>query len=249
MPPFARPTTPMTAPRFRLITLDLDDTLWPCAPIIRTAEEGLFDWLRRHAPRLAERHDIVSLQRHRQAIMAESPRIAHDLGLVRRRSLSELLAAHDYPTELADAALRVFLDLRNQVTPYPDVRPALERLAVRYCLVSITNGNADVESTPLRGLFHHNLTAALAGTAKPDPAIFTQALALAGCAPHQCLHLGDDPWTDVQAARDAGLGAVWINRGARAWPDALTPPWLTVTDLDQFVAWLDGAATGETDGI
>jgi len=249
MPPFARPTTPMTAPRFRLITLDLDDTLWPCAPIIRSAEEGLFDWLRQHAPRLADRHDIASMQRHRQAIMAESPEIAHDLGLVRRRSLSELLAAHDYATGLADEAMDVFLTYRNRVTPYPEVRPALEQLAERYCLASITNGNADVESTPLRGIFHHNLTAAQAGAAKPDPAIFTQALTLAACAPHQCLHLGDDPWTDVQAARDAGLVEVWINRSGRAWPDELTPPSLTVTNLDQFVAWLDGEAPGETDGV
>ena len=36
----------------RLITFDLDDTLWNVAPVIEGAEAELHDWLARHAPLL-----------------------------------------------------------------------------------------------------------------------------------------------------------------------------------------------------
>ena len=37
------------------ITLDLDDTLWPFAPIGMRVEQVLHDWLATHCPRTAER--------------------------------------------------------------------------------------------------------------------------------------------------------------------------------------------------
>lgn len=233
----------------RLITLDLDDTLWPCKPVIQAADRALHDWLSRHAPRLVAAHDVVSLRRHRGRIMEQSPEIAHDLGQIRHRSLRTLLETFDYPGQLADAAMELFMDYRNRVEPYADARPVLQTLAARYTLISVTNGNANVEATPLRGLFRHRLTAAESGAAKPDPAMFNRALAIAGCRAEECLHLGDDPWTDVEAARACGLTAIWINRTGRAWPDELTPPDCTVTDLYQFAAWLDGARNGDNDGL
>ncbi|MFE8034610.1 HAD family hydrolase, partial [Thiohalocapsa marina] len=128
---------------------------------------------------------------------------------------------------------------RNRVEPFADVAPVLRGLARRYRLISLTNGTANPELTPLRGLFHHSLTAAEAGAAKPDPALFRHAMAHAGCAPHECVHLGDDPWMDVEAARAIGMTAIWVNRYDRTWPDELAPPELTLTDLHRLLDWLD----------
>ncbi|MBK1717688.1 HAD family hydrolase [Thiocystis violacea] len=231
----------MPQPPIRLLTFDLDDTLWPCAPVIQAAEEALHRWLRIHAPRLAEAHDVASLRRRRRQLMEEEPRIAHDLGLVRHRSLSALLDDFGYSVQLADAAMECFLDHRNRVEPYADVLPVLRALSERYQLVSVTNGNSNVEVTALRGLFRHSITAAEAGAAKPDPAVFIRALELTGCRPAKTLHLGDDPWLDVEAARALGIAAVWVNRHARDWPDALPPPVLAVANLREFADWLDRA--------
>jgi putative hydrolase of the HAD superfamily len=245
MQPFATATDAMPAPPIRLVTFDLDDTLWPCLPVIQAAEEALHAWLFSHAPSLAEAHDIASLRQHRRRIMEATPEIAHDLGQVRHRSLSALLNDFGYPPQLADAAMNLFLAHRNRVEPYADVIPALRALARRYCLVSITNGNSQIASTPLRGLFKHSITAAEAGAARPDPALFRRALELADCTSSECLHLGDDPWLDVEAARAFGLTAVWINRTARAWPHELAPPLLTVTNLHQLSIWLDEQLDGD----
>jgi putative hydrolase of the HAD superfamily len=234
----------MPHPRFRLITLDLDDTVWPCEPVIGAAEVAMHVWLAEHAPRLTAIHDRHSLRAHRLALMERRPEIAHALTLVRQLSLATLLTELDYPPDLADRlageALAVFMEHRNRVEPFADAGPVLRRLAADYQLVSITNGNADPELTPLNGVFHHHVTATRAGVAKPHPAVFALALELAGCTPDQCLHLGDEPYLDVDGARQLGIESVWVNRGGRVWPEDLAPPTLTVTDLHQFAAWLDG---------
>jgi putative hydrolase of the HAD superfamily len=224
---------------YGLLTIDLDDTLWPCAPTIRQAEAALYAWLEQAAPRLTDAWDQPAMRHHRHDLMSRRPRIAHDLTAVRRESLRGLLADFGYEPSLADDAMVLFLDHRNRVEPYADVVPMLKALGAEYRLISVTNGNADVERTPLRGLFDHSLTAAEVGAQKPAPALFRGALAWARVSPGRALHLGDDPYRDVEAARRLGMQAVWVNRGSGAWPDELAPPSAEVTDLVEFKRWLE----------
>jgi putative hydrolase of the HAD superfamily len=49
-----------------------------------------------------------------------------------------------------------------------------------------------------------------AGAAKPDPRIFTTALAAAGLEPRDVLHVGDTAREDLAAARAAGLDVVLV---------------------------------------
>ncbi len=219
---------------YRLLTLDLDDTLWPCGPVIAAAEEALYDWLREVAPRLTDRHDPTSLREQRRQLMIRSPELDHDLTRVRLESLEGLLIEHDYPAALAGEAVGLFRRYRNQVEPYTDVQPALARLSARYLLVSVTNGNAEVDQTPLNGLFHLSLSAADVGAAKPDPALFRHALEWAGVEPRQCLHIGDDPVRDVDAACRFGIDTAWINRGEASWPADLEPPTFEVAHLGEL---------------
>jgi putative hydrolase of the HAD superfamily len=225
--------------RIRLITIDLDDTVWPCAPVIRDAEDALYAWLAARAPRLAAAHDPDSLREHRRALMQANPGIAHDVTAVRLLALRALMDEFDYDTALAEEAMALFQQRRNLVQPYADVPAALGRLRDRYRLVAVTNGNAEVHKTPLRDVFHRSLTAAEAGAAKPDPALFELAMRWAGAEPAETLHVGDDPVRDVEAARRVGIDAVWINRDGQRWPDDLEPPALEVADLHGLVTWLD----------
>jgi putative hydrolase of the HAD superfamily len=161
---------------------------------------------------------------------------------LRHASLLSLLSELDYSEQhahaLADGAMRAFREARNQVEPYPDVAAVLARLR-RHCpLIAVTNGNAEIQHTPLRDTFHHCLTAADAGAAKPDPALFRLAMRWADATPAQTLHIGDDPALDVEAARAMGLAAIWVNRTGRAWPTELQPPLLEVSELSAFETWL-----------
>jgi len=230
--------------QIRLLTLDLDDTVWPCYSAIKKAEDALYAWLKERAPLLAESHGEGSLRLHRKGVAADNPSIAHDLTLVRHTSLSVLLRRFGYGPALADEAMALFLDHRNRVEPYPDVIPALRALKERYLLVSVTNGNSDVSRTPLHGLFHRSLTAADVGAQKPDPALFRRALDWASLTPADALHLGDHPHLDVDAARRIGMAAVWVNRDGKSWPDDVEAPIAEVADLRQLETWLGDAGRG-----
>ena len=225
-------------PAIKLITIDLDDTVWPCAPVIRAAESALHEWLAGVAGRLTQAHDLMSLREHRHSVTEARPEIAHDLTELRRASLRELLAAFGYSPELADEGVRLFLDYRNRVKPYPDVLPALVGLSHRYALISITNGNAEVTRTPLRGLFDLSLSAADVGAARPDPRLFRAALRKTATEPRQALHVGDDPYLDVTTARKLGMVTAWVNRAGREWPGDVARPDVEVSDFTQLQDWL-----------
>ncbi len=215
----------------RLITFDLDDTLWPCSPVIRAAEAGCYAWLSKAAPRLTDRYSPAELRDHRVALAEQYPQIAHDMTEVRLRSLAALMQQHGYPIDLAAEANDLFRAARNRVTPYDEVPEALACLRERYTLVSVTNGNSQIEHTPLSASFDHSLTAAEVGAAKPDPAIFHAASERSGVPLEAILHVGDDPVRDVQAARDLGMATVWVNRDGSPWPDELERADLEVTEI------------------
>jgi putative hydrolase of the HAD superfamily len=226
----------------QLITIDLDDTLWPCRPTIIAAEAALYAWLERHAQRLSLAYDIDALRQHRAALKRRCPEIAHDLTELRRRSLHELLVEFGYDPALADTAVALFQTHRNRVQPYADAPVCLRRLARRYRLVSLSNGNAQVEQTALKACFHHSLSAADVGASKPAPALFLAAMAWAGSEPASALHVGDDPLLDIQAARATGMRTVWVNRSNMTWPAAVEAPDAVVSDLYQLNHWLESQA-------
>ena len=62
----------------RAITLDLDDTLWPFAPVGARVEHVLHDWLVAHVPRTAEQFPVHEMRRLREVINAEHPHLAHE---------------------------------------------------------------------------------------------------------------------------------------------------------------------------
>lgn len=219
----------------RLICFDLDDTLWPCAPVIQAAEAECHAWLAEAAPRITAHYGPAQLREHRLALAHREPLIAHDLTEVRRRSLAELLVAHGYDAALAGQASDVFRAARNRVSPYDDVADALAALRSRYLLVSVTNGNAQVEHTPLHAHFDYRFSAADVGAAKPDPAMFHAASRASGVPLNAMLHVGDDPERDVQAARAQGMRTVWVNRDSRVWPPDLPPADLEVRVLHTLV--------------
>lgn len=222
----------------KLITIDLDDTLWPCMPTIKRAEQALYAWMRAYTPAITDEYDMHALREHRIAVMKDRADIAYDLTRVREMSLVELGAKAGYPTALMRRANQYFRHWRNLVTPYPEVEAVLKRLSREYCLVSVTNGNADVAWTALNGLFNYHLSAAEVGSAKPDPEIFYHAAQISNISLDNALHVGDDPLRDIEAARRAGMATVWVNRDGASWPEELPRADHEITALDELAHFL-----------
>ncbi len=206
------------------ITLDLDDTLWAIHPVIKRAEERLYAWTNENYPRIAELFNPEDIRELRSQVMAEYEDRSHDLTFLRRTILSRLGAAAGYGGHYVDEAFAVFSEARNEVTLFPEARPALEALGKHFAVIAVTNGNADLEKIGIRDLFDGVVSAAMAGAAKPERQIFDMAVKAGGASAARTLHVGDHPFYDVHGARDAGLRAVWVNRNGDDWPSEYHPP-------------------------
>ena len=87
----------------RAITLDLDDTLWPFAPIGARIEQVLHAWMERHSPETAARFPVAEMRALRERVVAEHPQHAHDLSLLRRLTIERALRDSGGDTALVDA--------------------------------------------------------------------------------------------------------------------------------------------------
>jgi len=170
------------------------------------------------------------------------PLLAAELGVeaddAERAMRAEMRYYRDHSDEGRDpdslAGLRrrcagiVSAELGREVTPeqlmaairfraYPDAGPALAELrGMGLRLVCVSNWDVSLPSVLARCGLADGLdavvTSAGVGARKPDVAIFTAALELAGCEPAEALHVGDTAGEDVDGARAAGIRALLIDR-------------------------------------
>lgn len=230
----------------RAITLDLDDTVWPFAPIGARIERVLDDWMRRHSPATAAMFPIEAMRALRERVAVDHPALGHDISALRRLTLETALRESGGDVALAQAAYDAFFAERNRVDCYPDAIGALERISARLPVASLSNGNADLARIGLDHLFTAQISACGFGRAKPDPAIFLAACERLGLPPGEVLHVGDHPEADVAGAARAGLRSCWINRpgddGRRArWTHPEVGPDLHFDSLAGLADWLDAA--------
>lgn len=99
----------------------------------------------------------------------------------------------------------------------PDALPALDALAARgVALAVVSNWDCSLPEVlaqlGVADRFAAVSVSAVVGAAKPDPAIFADALGRLGVAADRALHCGDRPDADCAGARRAGLRAVLIDR-------------------------------------
>src|SRR3954468_10962703 len=86
----------------RAITLDLDDTLWPCEPTIQRAEQLAHEWLVASAPEVFAQWSIDQLRDRRMAMHTARPELRYDFVTLRRLVLQEVF--RDSGTTDADSA-------------------------------------------------------------------------------------------------------------------------------------------------
>jgi putative hydrolase of the HAD superfamily len=220
------------------ICLDLDDTLWELGPAIARAEQAAHAWFASHHPNVTRRYTLEQMRRLRMEVGGEFPERAHDLPFLRRTTFARLAQAGGADAAesaaIAVDAFAAFQRIRNQLTPFGDVVPGLERLTRRGPVVALTNGTADLAAVGLRGYFAAVFMADELGAAKPDARAFHAVCRHLGLAPAEVVHAGDNPENDVAAARAVGMPAVWVDRGLHQWPAALSPPAHRVRHLGEL---------------
>lgn len=148
------------------------------------------------------------------AANAQSGRDAESLAALREQSAAVLSAGLGRRIGVAEMMDAIAFE------PYPDAGPALAALrerGLRLCCVSNWDyGLGEVlEQIGIADALDDIVTSAAVGARKPDPAIFTAALAVVGCAAADAIHVGDSA-EDVAGARAAGIDVLRIDRDGGA---------------------------------
>ena len=219
----------------RAISLDLDDTLWPIWPVIERAEAALHAYLDAHCPRTAAAYPVPRMRALREQVAHEHPHLAHDFTAQRLICLEHALRESGEDASHAQPAFEALYVERNRIQFYDDALPALDALGARFPLASLTNGNADLQRIGIAARFAVRVAARDMGMAKPERAIFEHTARALGVAMAEVLHVGDDPWLDVDGAARAGMRTCWVNRDGAAWPAELPAPDLEVASLQALV--------------
>lgn len=200
----------------KLVSFDLDNTLWETDQVIFNAEQRQEGYLKQQIP---DYGDLSRQQKREIYDLVRSSRadISHDVSSVRLVVLERLCLlcgcnlAH--AKTMAKRAFDIFISARQEVVPYDFAEELLKQLHKDYFIATITNGNAVVQKTPLGKYVDHAICAADVGAMKPRAEPFLRAIKLASCQPEESVHIGDNLEDDIGGAKDVGMFTIWSNFG------------------------------------
>lgn len=193
----------------KLLTFDLDDTLWDVRPIIIKAEKRMREWLVGNVPGCIPYLEADNTREVWKSLLRERPELKHHLGELRRLVIESIVLQSGLglveAKEISTKALAIFLDGRHQVVYFEGALEVLSVLRQHFILGALTNGNANIKRLGLDSCFAFAHTASSVGLGKPYPRIFQQALKTADVDAREALHVGDHPDDDIAGADAVGM--------------------------------------------
>lgn len=223
------------------ITFDLDDTLYDNGPAIARAEQWMLSHLRSEylATAMLDKPRWLALKRQ---LLLSRPELRDDVSLARRHGIREALVqggmAPSQAAQEAETVFAGFLAERSKIEVSDETHALLARLAARYPLAVITNGNLDLEQAGLAGYFTLVCKAGAGARMKPAPDMFVQVQEALGLTPGRILHVGDHPVTDVLGARLHGFRAAWLNESGQSWQSLSLLPDVELGQLQDLATLL-----------
>ncbi|EAT13044.1 HAD family hydrolase [Bermanella marisrubri] len=223
-------------PDVKVISFDLDDTLWDGTEVIVKAEQAMMHWISVNASNVLLQFDKDDLRAAKVNFAKQHPELLHKTSQLRQRFLEYLFAQCDieHPEHAAEQCFQHFYRVRQQVRLFDAVPNTLKRLKQDYRLIAITNGNACTKTIGLDNYLSLSLNAEDFDAPKPDADIFEHALHQLNIEAHECLHVGDHPFHDMQGAHEVGMHTAWLKDGTREWPHAFQPD-LIISDVIELI--------------
>lgn len=225
----------------KVLSFDLDDTLYDNVPVIAAAEAWLLQALTDHSPESTwlTAEGLANIKRQ---ILAVEPELSHDVSALRLRILTQGLRQQDLTataaSNLAKEFYQGFLTERGKIQVPEISHQVLTELGQRYQLAVITNGNLPIQDTALAPYFSRVLRAGIDGRMKPAADMFDALAAQAGVKHSEILHIGDHINTDVLGALHAGCQAIWLNDQGRSAHDLQCLPQVELERLEQMLELL-----------
>jgi len=206
----------------KVITLDLDNTLWVTMPVILRANETLHKYISEKYPTIAKKFPPSTWRPLQDKIMETHPEFKTDFTRIRKSAI-EYCATQcnlENPSAISNEVFDIFINERCNTKDFlfPNVIKTLQVLKDRGIIIgSLSNGNADITKMDyLNDFFSFNIGSA----GKPDQEPFQHAYNLAKehCkveinSPNEILHVGDSIYSDVIPGKQFGFQTVWVRTG------------------------------------
>jgi 2-haloacid dehalogenase len=168
---------------------------------------------------------------------------------VTRNSLSNALAEHE--VKLGDEDIRQVVAAYDSLSAFPDVAPALEKMAANANIATVVFsngtktmvGNSVYHSpglSPQSSMFSHIVTADDVRRYKPAPETYfylADAVGKDRSQMNQMWLVSGNPF-DIVGARSVGMKAGWVDRANRGWQDRVVPelqPTVMASNLENIV--------------
>lgn len=205
--------------RYKLILIDLDDTLFDFQAGNRIAVNQLMEELGLASPTVFDEYQSVN---HACWQALERGEMTQEVLHVER--FRRFLRQKDLALDPAQVADRFTELLGEQAIPLPGAEELVRALAQHLPVVALTNGITAIQTrrmrrSPIREFLTRMVISQEAGVSKPDERIFQ--IALDGVAPADALMIGDGLQSDVLGANRAGVDMCWYNPAAKPLPDGL----------------------------
>ena len=217
----------------KMITFDLDDTLWDNRPTIMKAEIDTRKWIEDKVGEIewGDFNDFLNL---REDLIKEDKTIEWDISKL-RKEIFRIKLGHIKPSSLrdkiVDEAFSVFMNKRHEVLLFDGVADALKALSEKYILGVLTNGNADVYKFNIGKYFTFAISSLEAKASKPNRSHFDLAVKqVDGVTFNEILHIGDHQINDILFAHKLGIDTLWFNNNNATWDQDFEKP-------DEFNSW------------
>lgn len=226
-------------PYIRVISFDLDNTLWNTSATIAAANNELAEFLKGQGIPQDTRVEHVMGTLFKQSKQKYCP-FDHEtakspvlLTQLRKDAIEHVLALNNVTDNrtLVNKAFDIWMEARhdaiaqNLVPALPELLQSLSEME-NLTIGAITDGNSDPRILPVIGqYFDFCVNAEQVGVSKPDPRIYMQAVKqvitenprfkdLKNIQSDEVLgpwwlHIGDDFTKDVVAAKSLGMSTVW----------------------------------------
>jgi 2-haloacid dehalogenase len=149
-----------------------------------------------------------------------------------RRGLVYSLELHQVKCNVAE--VERLMHVYEELKPFEDAVKGLKKLAERYRLVALTNGNRWLldhlceHNIPVA--FHERISVDKAGHFKPHPSVYRAAVTILECEPGEILMVASHSF-DILGARACGFRGAYVNRYNLPYEDSPLRPDLTVKDF------------------
>tara|TARA_B100001769_G_scaffold256754_1_gene234307 strand:+ start:213 stop:920 length:708 start_codon:yes stop_codon:yes gene_type:complete len=217
----------------KMITFDLDDTLWDNMPTITKAEIDTREWIESKVG-IVEWGNFDDFLNLREELIKEDQSIKWDISKLRKEIFKKKLN-HITPATLRDKivenAFDIFINKRHEIELFDGVEKALKLLSQNYILGVLTNGNADIFKFDIGKYFKFSISSLEAKDSKPNRAHFDMAAGYAeGIKFSEILHIGDHQINDIFGAYDLGIDTLWFNNTNQKWSQDFQKP-------EEFSSW------------